>query len=364
MRVTRYCLSLTAAVLLFIASVTFGQSKEVEAVVERFRIDSDFNGVVLIARNGKVEYQKYVGLANRQDSVWYSPKSRFHIFSVTKTFTAALVMLLYERGKIHLDSTIGAYYPDYRGEGADKVKIKDLLTYSSGRDKKEMREIAEAYNSTAWPVDSFITRYCSERLITRPGTSFDYNNGDFILLGKIIELIYGQSFQQALRQHILVPLNMQDTDFLHHDDVIAHLDQGYFNSDQHPFTFYKPTNYYIDNYFSAGAMYSTPEDLLRFDQAIFKHQLLKKGTVDFMLSSYPNLGDVGIGFWVYPKQINTEQYQVAERQGYGYGHHANWVHLIDQNITLLILSNTNTVDPNQMRWEVLSAFLRNTGKNR
>lgn len=339
-------------------TTSYGQKAQVDKLMSQYRTKHNFNGTVLIAKKGKIDYLAYIGLANREDSIKYSSKARFHIFSATKTFTAALIMQLYEQGKIQLDSSIATYYPEYQGEAAHKATIRDLLTYSSGRDNKEMREIAEAYNSTIWPVDSFITRYCSERLVTQPGTRFAYNNGDFILLGKIIERLYGQSFQAVLRQKILTPLGMRNTDYLQHEDVIAHLDRGYFNSSSNPVTFSRPTNYYIDNYFSAGAMYSTPLDLLLFDQALFHHRLLKKETVQLMLTPYQSLGDVAFGFWVYPKQIGPKEYRIAERQGYGYGHHTNWVHLLDEDITLIIMSNSNTVDPNKMRWEVLSAYLK------
>jgi CubicO group peptidase (beta-lactamase class C family) len=356
-------LLLLVLLLLWMRPATYGQKANVEALMTQYRTKDSFNGTVLIARKGKIDYLTYIGLSNREDSIKYSSKTRFHIFSVTKTFTAALIMQLYEQGKIQLDSSIATYYPDYKGEAAHKATIRDLLTYSSGRDTKEMREIAEAYNSTIWPLDSFITRYCSERLVNKPGSRFAYNNGDFILLGKIIERLYGQPFQEVLRQKILTPLGMRNTDYLHHEDVIAHLDQGYFNSEASPFTFYRPTNYYIDNYFSAGAMYSTPQDLLLFDQALFGHGLLQKETVQLILTPNKHLGDVGLGLWVYSKQIGQKVYLIAERQGYGYGHHTNWVHLIDEDITLIMMSNTNTVDLNKMRWNVLVAYLKgSTGK--
>ncbi|MBD2757470.1 serine hydrolase domain-containing protein [Spirosoma validum] len=340
------------------STATYGQKEQVEILMNRYRTQDNFNGSVLIAKKGKIDYQTYIGLANREDSIKYSDKVRFHIFSATKTFTAALIMQLYEQGKIQLDSSIATYYPEYKGEAAHKVTIRNLLTYSSGRDDKEMREIAEAYNSTIWPVDSFITRYCSERLVTQPGTRFAFNNGDFILLGKIIERLYGQTFQAVLQQKVLTPLGMRNTDYLHHEDVIAHLDRGYFNSGSSPVTFSRPTNYYIDNYFSAGAMYSTPTDLLLFDRALFHYKLLKKETVQVMLTPDKQLDYVGLGFLVFPKKIDQKEYLVAERQGYGYGHHTNWVHLIDEDVTLIIMSNSNTVDPNKMRWEVLSAYLK------
>jgi CubicO group peptidase (beta-lactamase class C family) len=348
----------------WITMVSYGQKAKVETLIKTYHTENNFNGTVLIAKKGKVDYLKYTGLANREDSIEYSSKTRFHIFSITKTFTATLIMQLYEQGKIHLDSTINTYYPAYKGETSKKATIRNLLTYSGGRDNKDMQEIAEAYNTTIWPLDTFITRYCSGKLITAPGTTFNYNNGGFILLGKIIELLYGEPYQDVLRKKILIPLKMHDTNYLHHDDIIPHLDRAYFNQDTVPVVFYRPTNYYIDNYFSAGAMYSTPRDLALFDRALFQHKLLKKETIQLMLTPYKQLKDVGLGFWIYPKKIGQKEYMIAERQGYGYGHNSNWVHLIDQDITLILLSNTNTVDLNKLRWEIIGAYLGDhaTGK--
>ena len=89
-------------------------------------IQKGFNGAVLIAKDGKIDYLKYTGIANRHYDIKFSEASRFHIFSVTKTFTAALILKLYEEKKINLDATISTYYPEYKGEGRDKIIIKNL----------------------------------------------------------------------------------------------------------------------------------------------------------------------------------------------------------------------------------------------
>lgn len=340
-----------------------GPAERVKKVVDSCVANGNFNGAVLIAKNGKIDYQTYRGMANRHYDIKYSPKSLFHIFSITKTFTAALIMQLYEEKKICLDSVIATYYPEYQGEAAHKATIRDLLTYSSGREHKDIRNpemIHEAYDQTIWPLDTFITRYLSENLVDTPGTRFAYNNGDYILLGKIIENIYHKPYEQVLREKILIPLGMRHTDYLHHDDIIKNLDEGYSNRDSSVTALFMPTNYYIDNLYSAGAMYSTPEDLLIFDQAIFHHTLLKKETVKLMLTSYEKLGDVAFGFWAYPRTFGKTSTIFIERQGSGYGHASNWVHLPYQDISCIILSNTHTVDLNVMRIKVLEAYL---GKN-
>ncbi len=346
--------------LLCINSVN-SQVREVEKVVDSCVVNSNFNGAVLIAQKGGIKYLRYTGVANRHYDIKFSDSTKFPIFSLTKTFTAALIMQLYEQGRINLDSTISAYYPQYKGQAAQKVTIRNLLTYSSGRENKDIASaelIHEAYDNTLWELNEFIDTFLSEKLIDTPGTKFNYNNGDYIILGKIIEKIYGKPFEDVLNEQIIKPLKMSNTGFLHHNDIIKNIDEGYSANDTDAFNLYMPTNAYVDNLYAAGAMYSTPKDLLIFDQAIFNHTLLKKETVDTMMTGYKKLGDVAFGFWVYPKKIGGVNTIFAERQGEGYGHSANWVHLIDKDITLFILSNTKKVEYlNKMRQNVLAAYL-------
>ncbi len=356
-----YLKSTLIGLLLLMTNVAaYSQLSKVEQVIDSCVKQDNFNGAILLAHNGTIELLKFTGYSNRHYDICFSDSTRFHIFSLTKTFTAALIMQLYERGKIDLDKSISTYYPEYKGEAGNKVTIRNLLTYSSGRFNKDISSpemIQQAYNNTIWEVDSFINRYLSEPLIDTPGTKFNYNNGDFIILGKIIEKIYNKSYEQVLNEQILQPLQMHNTGFLHHDEIVKNIDEGYVAADSDAFALHTPTNVYIDNLYSAGAMYATPTDLLIFDQAIFTHTLLKKSTVDTMLSSYKQLGDVAFGFWVYPKQFGSRNTLFAERQGEGYGHSANWVHLVHQNITLLMLSNTKPIEYlNKMRERLIMAY--------
>ncbi len=338
----------------------YPQIQKVERVIDSCIKKDNFNGTVLIAQNGKTELLTYTGLSNRHYNIPFSDETRFHIFSLTKTFTAVLIMQLYEKGKIDLDATISTYYPEYKGEAAKKATIRNLLTYSSGRDNKDISSpelIHQAYDNTIWNLDDFITTFLSEKLVSTPGTKFSYNNGDFILLGKIIEKIYNKPFEDVLKEQILIPLKMENTGFLHHNDIIQNIDEGYSADATDPFALHTPTNTYIDNFYSAGAMYSTPKDLLIFDQAIFNAHLLTKKTLETMLTADKKLEDTALGFWVYSKKFGSINTIFAERQGEGYGHSANWVHLVDKNLSIIILSNTKSIQYlNKMRERLIMAY--------
>jgi CubicO group peptidase (beta-lactamase class C family) len=335
---------LIIAVLL--SNLTFGQTAQFADIVNYYNANKNFNGVALVATNGQIDYLTGVGIANRQSGTTINSKTKFKIASITKTFTAVLILLLYEQGKLDLNAPIGKYLPNYKGEAKDKVTIKNLLTYSSGIPNCEGNTGIGVYQSPI-STDDFITKYCSGKLEFEPGKQFSYNNGDYIILGKIIEQLTGKSFAQNLKDNILLPLAMDNTNMLATKDIISGLALTY-NIDDSTKVFYNDDPMYIENYFTAGAMYSTAEDLLKFDNALFNFKILNKKTVELMLTPYPELYGVAYGFWVSENKFGNITSKVANRQGSIWGANANWLHLIDKNKTILIISNTNATNLSEL----------------
>lgn len=327
--------------LLLFSQFVFGQT-EFTKVVEYYNQQNNFNGTILIATNGKIDFLTGVGISNRQSNLAIDPKSKFKIASITKTFTAVLILRLYEQGKLDLKATIGKYLPNYEGDAKDKVTIQHLLTYSSGIPNCEGNTGIGVYQ-TAISVDDFISKYCSGKLAFEPGKQFSYNNGDYIILGRIIEKITGKPFIQCLESEILKPLAMENTNLLYSKNIISGLVETY-NIDDSTKVFYKDDPMYIENYYSAGAMYSTVEDLLKLDQGIFAYKILSKKTVDLMLTPYPELYGVAYGFWITDNTFGDKTFSVANRQGSIWGANANWLHILDNNKTFLVLSNTNATN--------------------
>jgi CubicO group peptidase (beta-lactamase class C family) len=172
--------------------------------------------------------------------------------------------------------------PDYNGEARDKVTIHNLLTYSSGIPNCEGNSGIAVYQSMI-STDDFISKYCSGKLEFEPGKQFNYDNGGYVILGRIIEKVTGKSFLQNLNEMILKPFEMENTSMLATKDIVSGLVPTY-NIDDSTKVFYIDDPMYIENYYSAGAMYSTGEDLLKFDQGIFTYKLLSKKTMDLMLT--------------------------------------------------------------------------------
>ncbi len=337
-----------------LAFSVLGQKPQFDQIFDYYASENNFSGAVIVATDGKIEYLNGAGLANRENGTTLTTKSKFRIASVTKTFTAVLIMQLYEQGKIDLNAPISKYFPEYKGEGRDKITIDNLLTYSSGLDNNDQRD--EAIYTSLMSPDALIDKFFSGKLVSPPGTKFSYKNADFIILGKIIEKITGKSYATVLQENILNPLQMTSSGYLRNGDIVGSLVTPYlFNKTTGNFGNDDP--YWIDNFYAAAAMYSTVEDLLKFDQAIFNAQILSKKTVDLMLTAHPALYNVGYGFWISPVQFGAIKTLAADRQGAISGSNATWIHLIEQKKTVIILANSDAANINEMREKFVLASL-------
>lgn len=344
----------TILLIIAFASVVFAQKPPYGEIFDYYAAEKNFSGAALVASDGTIEYLNGAGFANRQNGTTLTSKSKFRICSVTKTFTAVLIMQLYEQGKIDLNAPVSRYFPEYQGEGKDKITIDNLLTYSSGLDNIDQRD--EAVYSSQMSSDQLIAKFFSGKLITEPGKKFSYKNADFIILGKIIEKVTGKPFSVILDENILKPLQMTNTGYLTNGAIVSSLANAYL-FDKQTKTFRNDDPFWIDNFYAAGAMYSTVEDLLKFDSAIFDDKILTKKTVDLMLVPRPELASVGYGFWISPVQFGAIKARAADRQGGISGSTATWIHLIDQKKTVIILSNSDATDINEMRAEFVAASL-------
>ena len=327
---------------------------------DRFVADSakkhDFNGTILIQKNGTVRYARSFGLANRSFKVPNTNQTKYKIASITKLFTSVLVLDLYEQGKLDLNQPIGRYLPDYAGEGAGKVTIHQLLNHTSGLANFDtVRDVETAIRSgipvyqTPYTSDQLLEKFCSGKLVNVPGTVFDYNNADYIVLGKIVERLYGSPYKQVLRDRILRPLKMESTGLLHQSDIVDGLADTYFYRDDLK-ALVHDLPVYPENWYAAGAMYSTAGDVLKFSNALFGGKLLAKETVALLVK--PGLDDYGYGLWSYDTKIGGKTHRVVKRPGQIMGAQSQLYHFLDEDVTIILLSNTGTTDLDEFVAEI------------
>ena len=202
---------------------------------------------------------------------------------------------------------------------------------------------------TPLTTDVLVAKYCSEKLVNEPGKVFDYNNADYIILGKIIERVHGRTYEQALREGILQPLNMKDSGMLYQHNILDNLAATYFFRDDLK-TLVNDLPVYIENWYAAGAMYSTANDVLKFSTALFGLKLLKRETLALMIK--PGLNDYGYGVWVYESSFNNKKYTVVKRPGRIMGAQSMLFHILDADATIIILSNTDATSLDEFAAEI------------
>lgn len=342
---------LTVIIALFLlVQNSFGQSSSLAKFVDSYAKKHNFSGTILIQKNSKISYAKSFGLANRQHRVPNRMETKYKVASITKALTAVLILQLVERGKIDLNKTVKTYLPDYAGEAGMRVMIHQLLNHTSGMANID-RSITSAeaaikngipHLQTPMTTDELLSKYASDKLVGESGKKFDYNNADYIVLGKIIESVTGKTYEQVLKENILQPTGMRDSGMLYQHSVLDNLADTYFyREDLKRLANDLPV--YIENWYAAGAMYSTAADVLKFSDALFGGRLLKRETLEPMFTA--GLDEYGYGVWVYNDyEIGGRKYQIIKRPGSIMGANAMLFHIREANATIIILSNTGTTD--------------------
>jgi D-alanyl-D-alanine carboxypeptidase len=348
---------LLAAIIVLAAGPLFGQARRYSRFIDDYAQAHGFSGTIMIEHKGRITYARSFGYANRQFKAANTIRTKYKIASITKAFTAALILRLHEQGKISLNQTIKTYLPNYTGPAGDKVTIKQLLNHTSGMANIDRRLTSAAsairnglpHYQTPLTTDQLLVMYCSENLMTEPGRIFDYNNADYIVLGKIIERVSGEPYEQALKKEILQPLGLNDSAMLYQYDVIDNLaDTYFFREDLKRLANDLPV--YIENWYAAGAMYSTAADVLKFSNALFGLKIIGRKALTEMVT--PGLDDYGYGVWVYDSSINGKKRTVVKRPGRIMGAQSMLFHLLKEKITIVLLSNTDSTDLDSFAAEI------------
>lgn len=271
-----------------------------------------FNGAALVSENGHVIFKKGFGLADFEWKTPNTPDTRFRLGSITKQFTATLVMQLVDERKLSLDATLGSVLSYYRKDTGAKVTIHHLLTHTSGIPSyTSLPNFMKDISRNPYEVREFIERFCSGDLEFEPGAKFLYDNSGYFILGAIIEQVTGKDYEHVLRERIFDPLGMHASGY---DSSRAILDKrargyeqglaGVRNAD------------YLDMRlpYAAGSLYSTVEDLYIWDQALYGETIVPSKTKERMFT--PALENYGYGWTIQKRPIGSNK---AQRLIIGHG---------------------------------------------
>ena len=286
-------------VLLLFSTAVFGQTKpeKFDELMNKYFDYGLFNGVVLVAEKGEVVYQKEFGFANYEWNVPNTPETKFRIGSISKNFTASVIMKLVEEGRIKLDGKLSDYLPYYRKETGEKVTIHQLLNHTSGiTSYTSMPGVWSDSLRNHYDKKYFIEHFHSGDLEFEPGAEFKYNNTGYYLLAAIVEEITGKKFEEVLQEKILTPANLTNTGVETAEEYpIKNEASGYIKSvsklRRDPYIF-------MQNAMGAGSMYSTVGDLFKWDRSLYKNKILSEESKKKMFTPY--LSNYGYG-WIITK---------------------------------------------------------------
>jgi len=327
------------ALLAFQASV-LGQDKasRMDQLITLYNKYGQFNGSVLVADNGKVVFEKGVGMANLEWNIPNTPDTKFRLGSITKQFTATLILQLVEQGKIKLDGKLIDYLPNYRKDTGAKVTIHNLLSHTSGIPSyTSLPGFFQNVSRNPFTVDDFIKQYASGDLEFEPGTKFVYSNSGYFLLGAIIEKVTGKSYEQVLKERIFDPLGMKNSGYDHWGTILSRRATGYTRT---------PRGYetapYLDMSlpYAAGSLYSTVEDLFIWDQALYGDKVLSAQSRQMMFK--PNLNNYGYGFVITKATLSPPtklEVPVIQHSGGINGFNTVIVRMVDDKRLIVLLDN-------------------------
>lgn len=329
--------------LFFVAFITatnaFAQQnvQNIDRLMKQYYDYGQFNGSILVAEKGKIIYEKGFGMANMEWAIPNQPDTKFRIGSVTKQFTATLVLQLVEEGKIKLDGKLSDYLPDYRKDTGDKVTIHQLLNHTSGIPSYTNRpDFLAEVSRDPYGVADFVKKFTSGDLEFEPGSKFNYNNSGYFLLGAIIEKVTGKSYETVLTERILKPLAMTNSGYDSHAPLLRKRASGY---EKRPEGYVNAPYLDMSLPYAAGSIYSTVEDLFKWDQSLYEDKILSAESKRLMFT--PGLGNYGYGNSISDQPIGkTDQKTKVIQHGGGInGFNSLLTRLVDKQQTIILLDN-------------------------
>ena len=308
-----------------------------------------FNGCVLIAQRGQIIYRNVFGYSNIKTKEPLKLNSVFQLSSSSKPLTAAAIMLLMEQGKLKLTDDVQKYLPQFPYQN---ITIQMLLTHRSGLsnyvyDCEPYCEKPNLYNGSPFNNKSMLEILTEKKppMYYVPGKKFEYCNTNYALLPLIVEKASGMSFADFMKKNIFEPLGMNDTwvhdvktDSLHKNVTTGHDASGRLQ-----------TIVFADDVVGDKGIYSTIDDMFKWDQALYSDKIMKKETIEQSFAGYSNehkgKRNYGYGWRMTDEGKNNK---IVYHNGWWHGYNSEFFRRLNDQTTIIILSNKD----NRMAYKI------------
>jgi CubicO group peptidase (beta-lactamase class C family) len=327
--------------------------KTADALFDHLIKADDAGVAALVAQNGKILFEKGYGMADREHHAAVTTETKFRIGSITKQFTAAAILKLQEEGKLSVNDTLSKYIPDFpRG---NEVTLRHLLTHTSGIHSFTDKPGFMLQVTNAVTTADLIKSFKNDPYDFDPGTKWLYDNSGYVLLGCIVEKVSGETYAAFLRENFFQPLGMTNTGVHCAGLNITHEALGYSYEDG---KFNRAVNWDMSWAGGAGALYSTVEDLYRWNEGIFNGKVLNEASLKAAFTPVKTMesqdADSGYGYgWQVAKLRGLPE--IFHSGGLN-GFHSFLLRLPKENFTVAVLANSEPGAPGVQPGELAHAL--------
>jgi CubicO group peptidase (beta-lactamase class C family) len=324
--------------------------------IEHNLSERNFNGGILVAKNGVVVYERYSGLANRKTKDSMSADTPLQIASTGKTLTSAAILKLVQEKKMGLDDSVSKYFPGF----PYPVTVKMLLNHRSGLPNYLYYMEKGGWNRHVTATNMDVLNTLMTWKPTRayvPGRHFNYCNTNYVLLALIIEKVSGTSYPQYMQDNFFTPLKMS------HTFVKTQADSATVNYS------YKPNGAlwmpdFTDGPYGDKNIYSTCRDLLKWDQALYEGKIISQQLQDSAYTPYsnekPGIKNYGLGWHLL---MLPNHKKVIFHNGRWHGFNSAFARLTDEQVTIIMTGNKQNMGVYRISKKMYNLFGAYDGKN-
>ena len=330
---------------LFTSTMAHQTAQSIKTYLSSLTNQDQFSGIVLVVQNNKILFHQAYGWANLELNVKNHEHTKFRIASITKQFTATLILKLQEQGLLSINDTISKFIPDF--PNGHIITLHHLLNHTSGLAR--IQEIPDIGNILRIPHTKaqMVTLFKAQPSKFNPGDYYDYSNASYLLLTYIIELVTKKSFGQALQELILIPAGMHGSGSDNNVVILKDRASGYcLVEDQ------LHNAPYIDMPLcgGSGGMYATAHDLYLWNQALYSGKIINKNSLAPMFTPHTQnltafegcIGwDLSYAQYGYGIRVGTliNGQHFASHEGIFNGFCSNIMHIFESNTDIIIQSN-------------------------
>lgn len=314
-----------------------------DSLFSKMDVEQIGSGTVSIMHSGKEVYSKAFGMRDQVHQIPNTPQTIFRIGSITKTFTATLVMKMVEQKKLALTSTLGEFYPQI--PNADKITIDQLLQHRSGIYNFTNESDYLQWNVQPMSQTNLLKRIASYSSVFEPGTRMDYSNSNYVLLTFILEKVSKQSYQDLLTKYISKPLQLKSTRvagpiYVDNNEALSYewkVDRFILSTETDPSV---PLG--------AGNLVSTTEELNVFLTALMNGKIVNQTSLKVMTSLKDNFG-----FGLFGSPYSSEK--LIGHSGGIDGFNSLFLFNEKDQMSYAVVQNTNQLTSNSILHNLLNA---------